>query len=111
MGMIIELFSGSLKVYDDETRQAIAALLGEIDVNAATELWEAALEDTWHGAPAWIHGDVSAGNLLVKNGSLSAVIDFGGLGVGEPACDLTIAWTFLSNLFTPTQKKQQTPNT
>ncbi len=87
---------GSLKVYDDETRQAIAALRGEIDVNAATELWEEALEATWHGAPVWIHGDVSAGNLLVKNGSLSAVIDFGGLGVGDPACDLTIAWTFLS---------------
>ncbi len=42
----------------------------------------------------WIHGDVSVGNLLVKQGRLSAVIDFGQLGVGDPACDLAIAWTF-----------------
>ena len=41
----------------------------------------------------WIHGDVSAGNLLVQGGRLSSVIDFGQLGVGDPACDLSIAWT------------------
>ena len=44
----------------------------------------------------WIHGDVAASNLLVRNGRLSAVVDFGSSGVGDPACDLTIAWTFLS---------------
>ena len=58
-----------------------------------TEVWEAALATTWHGSPVWIHGDVSAGNLLVRGGRLSSVIDFGQLGVGDPACDLSIAWT------------------
>ena len=59
-------------------------------------MWEAALEATWDGLPVWIHGDVAAGNLLVRNGSLAAVIDFGCSGIGDPACDLTIAWTLLS---------------
>ena len=40
-----------------------------------------------------MHGDIAIGNLLVNNGELSAVIDFGQLGVGDPACDLVIAWT------------------
>ena len=59
-------------------------------------MWEAALAATWHGSPVWFHGDVAATNLLVKNGRLCAVIDFGSSGVGDPACDLTIAWTFFS---------------
>jgi aminoglycoside phosphotransferase (APT) family kinase protein len=84
---------GSLMTYDAETRQAIAALTGQIDSGAATEVWEAGLTTNWGSTPVWIHGDVSAGNLLTHSGQLSAVIDFGMLGVGDPACDLSIAWT------------------
>ena len=87
---------GPLLVYDADTRTAIAALHGRIDTAAATTVWEAALSTTWHGSPVWVHGDVSPGNLLVKDGRLHAVIDFGSSGVGDPACDLVIAWTFLS---------------
>lgn len=88
---------GLLAVYDSETRDAIAALDGEIDTGAATEVWEAALGATWHGSPVWVHGDVSPANLLVDHdGRLSAVIDFGSSGVGDPACDTAIAWTFFS---------------
>lgn len=84
---------GPLSVYDGETRQAIAALDGRIDTSAASAVWEAALAATWHGAPVWFHGDVSWANLLVRQGRLSAVIDFGTSGVGDPSCDLAIAWT------------------
>ncbi len=84
---------GPLTVYDAETRQAIAALDDRIDTDAASAVWEAALAATWHGSPVWLHGDVAAGNLLVKGGRLSAVIDFGTSGVGDPSCDLAIAWT------------------
>lgn len=87
---------GPLETYDAETRRAIAALADEIDAGAATALWEAALAATWHGPPVWFHGDVAAGNLLVRGDRLSAVIDFGCCGVGDPACDLTIAWTLLA---------------
>lgn len=86
---------GALTTYNAETKQAIAVLKDRIDANAAIELWEAALASTWQGLPVWVHGDVSAGNLLVQEGKLSAVIDFGGLGIGDPACDLIIAWTLL----------------
>jgi aminoglycoside phosphotransferase (APT) family kinase protein len=86
---------GPLTVYDAETRQAITALEGEIDTGAATAVWEAALAATWHGQPVWFHGDVAWGNLLVEEGRLSAVIDFGTSGVGDPSCDLAISWTLL----------------
>lgn len=84
---------GSLATYDRETRQAFARLVGHINCERATELWDIALASQWNRPPLWVHGDVSSGNLLLKQGKLSAVIDFGQLGVGDPACDLAIAWT------------------
>jgi aminoglycoside phosphotransferase (APT) family kinase protein len=87
---------GPLSTYDAETRNAIDALRGAIDTEGAGVVWEMALGTAWHGSPVWVHGDVTASNLLVDGGRLGAVIDFGGLGVGDPACDLTIAWTFFS---------------
>lgn len=86
---------GSLAVYDAETRRALAALDGKIDTCTALAVWEATLDAKWHGPPVWFHGDVARGNLLVEGGRLSAVIDFGISGVGDPACDLAIAWTLL----------------
>jgi aminoglycoside phosphotransferase (APT) family kinase protein len=86
---------GPPAVYDGETRRAIAALDGLIDAGAVTAVWEAALAATWTGPPVWVHGDFAAGNLLVRDGALTAVIDFGCCAVGDPACDLAIAWTFL----------------
>lgn len=87
---------GPLPTYEGEARQAIAALGDTIDGDAATAVLEAALAATWRGSPVWLHGDVAAGNLLVSDGRLRAVIDFGCSGVGDPACDVTIAWTLLS---------------
>ena len=87
---------GPLTTYDAETRATIETLAEEIEADVASNIWEAALESTWHGTPVWVHGDVASGNLLVKNGRLNAVIDFGCSGVGDPACDLVMAWTFFS---------------
>jgi aminoglycoside phosphotransferase (APT) family kinase protein len=84
---------GSLTVYDSETQQALAALEGTIDTRAAREVWESALDAAWHGQPVWFHGDVAWGNLLVEEGRLSTVLDFGTSGVGDPSCDLAISWT------------------
>jgi len=86
---------GPLAVYDGETREALDALKGHIDTVLAAEVWQAALEAAWQGPPVWFHGDVQPDNLLAKDGRLSAVIDFGTCGVGDPACDTRIAWTFL----------------
>jgi aminoglycoside phosphotransferase (APT) family kinase protein len=57
-------------------------------------VWEAALASEWSGPPKWFHGDLAPGNILIEHGRLSAVIDWGQSGVGDPACDLAIAWTF-----------------
>jgi aminoglycoside phosphotransferase (APT) family kinase protein len=85
---------GDLRVYDAETQEAIDALGTRVDGAAATDAWKAALDATWTGTPVWFHGDIASGNLLLDGrGDLSAVIDFGTSGVGDPACDLVIAWT------------------
>jgi len=82
--------------YDAETRRCLAALDSRVDARRATAVWEAALQAPWRGAPVWFHCDIAAGNLLVLDGRLAAVIDFGTSGVGDPACDLVIAWTMLA---------------
>ncbi|MBB4942951.1 aminoglycoside phosphotransferase (APT) family kinase protein [Streptosporangium album] len=82
--------------YDDETRRSLAVLDGRIDTDRASAVWDTALDATWAGAPVWFHGDFASGNLLVREGGLAAVIDFGTSGVGDPACDLVIAWTMFS---------------
>jgi aminoglycoside phosphotransferase (APT) family kinase protein len=87
---------GRLAVYDSDTRAALASLHGRIDTTAAEKVWAAALRSQWQGAPLWVHVDIAAGNLLVENGKLCAVIDFGSSAVGDPACDLVIAWTLFS---------------
>ena len=85
----------SLAAYNDEARRSIAALAGRIDTAAALRVWDAALGARWSGPAVWLHGDVAAGNLLRSDGRLCAVIDFGGLAVGDPACDLVLAWPVL----------------
>lgn len=78
------------------TRQAIAESEGLVDLEAVAAAWEADLHaPAWDGPPVWIHGDLQPGNLLAVDGRLSAVIDWGGLGIGDPAVDLLPAW----NLF------------
>jgi len=87
---------GPLAVYDAETREALEALGDRLDTVAAMQVWETALASQWDRPPVWVHGDVRLGNLLVDDGRLCAVIDFGSSGVGDPACDLVLAWTLLS---------------
>jgi aminoglycoside phosphotransferase (APT) family kinase protein len=86
---------GDLAAFDAETREAIAALGSSPLAAPAAEAWAQARASRWSGPPVWVHGDVAAGNLLVDGGRLCGVIDFGLLGVGDPACDLAVAWAFL----------------
>ncbi len=84
-----------LSVYDDAARRQIAKLVDVINSAAAITAWEEACKTKWNKDPVWIHGDLSVGNILIENNKLSAVIDFGGMALGDPACDLVIAWTYL----------------
>ena len=86
-----------LAMRDAPTRAAIEELHGMVDTDAMTAMWDAALQiPEWNGPDVWIHGDLAPGNLLVVDGRLSAVIDFGCLGVGDPACDAIVAWNLLT---------------
>jgi aminoglycoside phosphotransferase (APT) family kinase protein len=79
---------------DAATRAAIAGSGGVVDAEAAMAAWERALEaPAWDGAPVWIHTDLLRPNLLVGGGRLRAVIDFGGMGAGDPAADVVPAWS------------------
>ncbi|TDD28437.1 aminoglycoside phosphotransferase family protein [Kribbella turkmenica] len=82
--------------YHEETVGALDVIEGRIDTDLAREVWETALASSWDRPAVWFHGDIASGNLLVRDGRLSAVIDFGTSGVGDPACDLVIAYTFFS---------------
>lgn len=81
------------EVYGEEALAAFTRLPA-VDADRARALWAEATASRWAGAPVWFHGDVAPGNLLTDaSGTLSAVIDFGTSGVGDPACDLVPAWT------------------
>lgn len=87
---------GPVATWDEQTRSHIDALRDVIDPSAALDVWEAALDAGTGTRPVWVHGDVTGSNLLVRQGRLAGVLDFGCSAFGDPACDLTIAWTFLS---------------
>ncbi|HEY2639155.1 MAG TPA: aminoglycoside phosphotransferase family protein [Streptosporangiaceae bacterium] len=92
-----ELAGAPLTKRDPATRAAIAAVQDIFDAPAMTAVWDAALRaPAWDRDPVWFHGDLHLGNLLLSGGHMSAVIDFAGLGAGDPACDLVIAWNLLS---------------
>ncbi len=84
---------GPLGEGDEQVRRSIAQLGDRIDGVAALRSWQESLAaPAWAGPEVWVHGDLLPGNLLVVDGRLAAVIDFGGLNVGDPACDLQPAW-------------------
>ena len=87
---------GELAAYDDEMRQCIPLIQNKHDKHIAEQLWNDALSSSWQNPPVWVHGDIAVGNLLVNHGKLCAVIDFGQLAIGDPACDLAIAWNFFT---------------
>lgn len=89
-----ELRLGPLSTRDAYTRAAIREVEGVFDGAALSDIWDAALRaPEWEREPVWFHGDFHTGNLLMSGGRVTAVIDFGCLGLGDPACDLMVAYT------------------
>lgn len=82
--------------YNAEVRRSILVLGDELDSSSLLAVWESAINAPRSESTVWFHGDVAVGNLLTVHGRLAAVIDFGCSGVGDPACDLAIAWTLFS---------------
>lgn len=86
---------GHLGVYEEEALACLKRLPSDIAVDRLGAYWRDAMASIWQRPGVWVHGDYAAGNVLIDNGELAAVIDFGCAAVGDPACDLTIAWTLL----------------
>lgn len=92
-----EVSASRLADRDRSTREAIRQVAGDFDAERLLAVWEAAVDaPAWDRAPVWYHGDFHTGNLLTVDGRLSAVIDFGGLGYGDPAPDLMMAFSLMT---------------
>jgi aminoglycoside phosphotransferase (APT) family kinase protein len=87
---------GPLAAFDEQARRLIRLAAGDIDAGAAASVWDTALASGRERAPVWVHGDLAASNVLVAGGALHAVIDFGGVAVGDPAYDLVMEWEFFT---------------
>lgn len=87
---------GDLSAYDAEVRAALLKIKSKKERSIAELLWSDALSSLWENKPVWVHGDIAVGNILIQDGQLTAVIDFGQLAIGDPACDLAIAWNLFS---------------
>jgi aminoglycoside phosphotransferase (APT) family kinase protein len=83
-----------VRQWDDEVEAMLPRIGDPLRRARAAAIWRDAVAEPHRDEPVWFHGDVAAANLLVREGRLSAVIDFGCSGVGDPACDTVIAWTF-----------------
>jgi aminoglycoside phosphotransferase (APT) family kinase protein len=88
---------GPLAEHDEDVRKSIGELGNRIDGETALRSWQESLEaPAWQGPHVWVHGDLLPGNVLVRNGCLAAIIDFGALQVGDPAADLQPAWNMFA---------------
>lgn len=86
---------GDLAGADERTRQRAEELRGETDVDGLLAVWDAGLHaPAWDRAPVWVHGDLMDGNVLLRDGRLAGVIDWGGLIAGDPSVELMVAWSF-----------------
>jgi aminoglycoside phosphotransferase (APT) family kinase protein len=86
-----------ISLRDEPVRAAIAKLAESIDGDRVIAVWEQdSSAPEWDRAPVWIHGDLDSRNLLARDGRLSGVVDWGCVGVGDPACDVMVAWKMLS---------------
>jgi len=83
---------------DDWVRDWTAKAGGRIDQRAVLEVWEDALgAPPWLHEPVWLAGDVQPGNVIVRGGRTVAVIDFGALGLGDPAVELMPCWSWFTD--------------
>jgi aminoglycoside phosphotransferase (APT) family kinase protein len=81
---------------DEAMQERLRKLAGAVEAEAVRALWAESLAvPSWTGAPTWLHGDLHPANVLVHDGAVSAVIDFGDLTAGDPATDLSVAWMML----------------
>lgn len=87
---------GPISHYHSDLVEALILLKDKVETSKALKMFERAMKTKWTQKSLWIHGDISCSNLLVKGSKLHAVIDFGQLGEGDPACDLAIAWTIFN---------------
>lgn len=87
---------GDLEVYHEQTLEALEQLKDVLPIEKLNEIFNQSLESKWNKSGVFVHGDVAPGNLLIQNNKLVGLIDFGILGVGDPACDYAMAWTYFN---------------
>ncbi|WP_068409054.1 aminoglycoside phosphotransferase family protein [Labrenzia sp. OB1] len=81
-------------VYGHDVQKSLEILEGKVDASLCLEIWQRSVTSAWNDAPVWFHGDVAIGNIVVDKNTVKALIDFGTCGLGDPACDFVMAWTY-----------------
>lgn len=85
---------GDLKIYNQETLDALETLKNRLPVKQLRAIWDTCISEKYVEKNVWVHGDVAPGNILLQNNKFYGMIDFGILGTGDPACDYAMAWTY-----------------
>lgn len=88
---------GNLSIYDNEAKEALLLEKDTLPIDILKKIWNNSLDSHWNKNDVWVHGDIAPGNLIIKDNKLNAVIDFGILGIGDPACDYAIAWSYFNS--------------
>ncbi len=88
---------GDLKIYHQETLDALKNLDNCLPGKQLRRIWDNCISEVYIGKSVWVHGDVTPGNILLQNNKFYGMIDFGILGTGDPACDYAMAWTYFDD--------------
>jgi aminoglycoside phosphotransferase (APT) family kinase protein len=86
-------------IYSSETYKALDHLKNIIDMEKIRAVWENLIESSWTKPYVWLHGDLSPGNIVMKNNQICGFINFSACCMGDPACDYSIFHTFLPKIY------------
>lgn len=90
-----------LKVYHQETITALNTLSQRLPTDILFNIWQNSIATTYCNEAVWVHGDIAPGNILLKENRFYALIDFGILSIGDPACDFAMAWSYFDDKSRP----------
>ncbi len=82
------------RVYEKNFFEDLEELKHIFNIEKLKKIWQENIKPSYKETPVWVHGDIAIGNLLIQKSKLHAILDFGCMAIGDPACDLVIYWNY-----------------